>query len=103
MVVKDKVGRHRYILFFFKNKKIDSIVDRKFKLVFCKKNYGIIRCRHIDKDKVIEFLNKHGYKTIKTSGTIKKLKKLIESIGKNEDFRFPMAGSQGANQSQPKE
>ncbi len=78
MVVKDKVGRHRYILFFSPDKNFKAIKKIKFvKLAFSKDNYGIVKCRHIDKEKVIGYLNRAGYKTIKTSGTIKKLKKYL--------------------------
>ena len=84
MVVKDKVGRHRYILFFSPDKNFKAIKKIKFvKLAFSKDNYGIVKCRHTDKEKVIDYLNKAGYKTIKTSGTIKKLKKFLINLSQS--------------------
>ena len=83
MVVKDKKGRHRYILFAVNTKKEEVIkkikkAPIKIKLAFYNGEYGIIKCSHIEKQEAINFLNNYcKFKTIKTSGTIKKLKKLI--------------------------
>ncbi|MCD6330968.1 MAG: Rpp14/Pop5 family protein, partial [Thermoplasmata archaeon] len=47
--------------------------------------YGIVRCGHLQKEEIIDLLNslqneKFRLKTLKTSGTIKKLKKEINSF-----------------------
>ncbi len=83
MVVKEKIGRQRYILFIVngikKERLYDILKERKLKLSFYDGKYGIVKCKHIEKEETIDFLNKKGLKTIKTSGTIKKLKKLVSS------------------------
>ncbi len=93
MVVKDKRGRHRYILFAIEGIERRDIVEAiknftpKIQLVFYDGKYGIVKCKHLAKDKVIDFLNSikikgSKIKTLKTSGTIKKLKKNLVSFGK---------------------
>ena len=83
MVVKEKRGRYRYILFKNNGKSREQIAVKikkspvKIKIAFYSDEYAIARCRHRDKEAAISFLNSIGMKTIKTSGTIKKLKKLI--------------------------
>lgn len=82
MVVKDKIGRQRYILFISdrSKKELMEVVRKykgKIKLIQYNKEYGIIRCGHKEKEKVINFLNNCGLRTIKTSGTIKKLRKIL--------------------------
>jgi RNase P/RNase MRP subunit POP5 len=95
MVVKELRGRKRYILFTVKGtnkKEIINLVnesDLKLRLIFYNKEYGIVRCPHFDKDKTIAFLqtikiNNCPIQTLKTSGTIKKLKREISSIGFSE-------------------
>ncbi len=89
MVVKDKVGRHRYILFKNNNRSREQILKEikkspvKLKIVFYSNGYTIVKCKHTDKEKAISFLNDSGLETVKTSGTIKKLKKLI-GFGKSQ-------------------
>jgi len=87
MVVREKVGRKRYILFLSKGKNREEIIEMvkgKYYLAYYSKNFGIIRCRHTEKEKAIQFLKKHSFKTLKTSGTIKKLKEYISSSLLNE-------------------
>ena len=83
MVVKEKIGRKRYILFLNNGRKkeeIIGVVRGKYYLAYYSKNFGIVKCKHIEKENTIEFLTHHGFKTIKTSGTIKKLKNYINSF-----------------------
>ncbi len=83
MVVREKVGRKRYILFFNKGKSRDEIqklIKGKAYLAYHSKFFSIVRCKHTEKEKVIAFLKENSYKTVKTSGTIKKLKKQINSF-----------------------
>ncbi len=81
MVVKEKIGRNRYILFLIeKEEDIKFLKSENLKLVFLNEKYGIVKCKHTEKEKVIEFLNKKKFKTLKTSGTIRKLKRYIKSI-----------------------
>ncbi|MBC7080987.1 MAG: hypothetical protein H5T44_01880 [Thermoplasmatales archaeon] len=82
MVVKDKTGRHRYILFTANSEKIGLLkkYKNKLKLVFYDGKYGAVKCSHIEKEEVINFLNSIDCKTIYTSGTIKKIKKVINNF-----------------------
>ncbi len=85
VVVKDRVGRRRYII--ARNtpqlrRLISQIrkIDPAAKIAYFDESYALIRCRHWYKEKVIEFLNSHGVKTYITTGTIKKGKKIIEKL-----------------------
>ncbi len=83
MVVKEKVGRKRYILFFNEGRgrnEILRLIKGKAYLAYYSKFFSIIRCKHTEKEEMIEFLKEKGFKTIKTSGTIKKLKKYINNF-----------------------
>jgi len=85
VVVKDKVGRRRYIL--LKNepvvrKIIGEIrkIDAQAKIVYYDDNFAILRCRHWYKDDILHLLWSRGIKTYATSGTIKKTKRIMKSI-----------------------
>ena len=83
MVIKERIGRKRYILFLNEGKsknEILNLIDGRAYLAFYSKNFAIVRCKHTEKDKIIAYLKSMGFKTIKTSGTIKKLKKYINSF-----------------------
>ncbi len=85
MVVKDKVGRRRYIIarnMPYLRRLIEEIrkIDDKAKIVYFDDRFAIIRCRHWHKEAIIQFLNKQGIKTYKTTGTIKKAKRIIRGI-----------------------
>ena len=61
MVVKDKKGRKRYILFTIGDvdkKEIQKALKGKYpqiRLILYDGKYGIVKCRHSDKDNVIGF------------------------------------------------
>ncbi len=85
MVVKDKVGRRRYIIvnnseslknLFIELKKIDSFS----KIIKQTGGYSIVRCHHRYRDKIIAVLNENGVKTYRTTGTIRKALRIIRSI-----------------------
>lgn len=85
MVVKDRVGRRRYIL--IKNEPrlrrfVGEIrkIDEKAKIVYYDDNFAILRCRHWYKDDILQLLWKNGFQTYTTSGTIKKTKRVMKSI-----------------------
>ncbi len=85
MVVKDKVGRRRYIL--IKNdprlrKFVSEIrkIDEKAKIVYYNDDFAILRCRHWFKDKILHLLWDNGFQTYSTSGTIKKTKRIMRSL-----------------------
>ena len=85
MVVKDKVGRRRYILLRNEpsiRKLIKDIreIDERAKIVYYDDNFAILRCRHWYKDEILQFLWDRGIKTYATSGTIKKIKRIMKSI-----------------------
>ncbi len=88
MVVKEKRGRYRYIIFRgegIKKREIYNLMKSsgmKLKMAFYQGNYFIIKCRHLDKENVLDYFNTRGkgkLKSIKTSGTIKKLKRYINN------------------------
>lgn len=96
MVVKNKVGRRRYIAFVVESRKItkeeisnaiikelrrrgEKIALVKPRLIWFEDNKGILRCSHLKKEETISTLNSLGSgihaRTIKTSGTIKGVKR----------------------------
>ena len=90
MVVKEKRGRRRYIIFEgegVSKREIYQIInssDIKLKLAFHTGKYFIIRCPHTEKERVIALFTEKGegkIRSLKTSGTIKKLKEYIKSVG----------------------
>lgn len=106
MVVKDRIGRNRYIAFVVErkeavdHKEVASAILSKAsafgglgnirpRVVFFEGNRGILRCSHLAKDKAIELLSsideiggkKVRIKTLSTSGTVKKVKKFLEDYG----------------------
>ena len=72
MVVKEKRGRRRYIIFAgddVSKKEIYEIVKASgmnLKLVLHRGKYFIIRCPHKDKEKVIELFKEEGRGRIKS-------------------------------------
>jgi len=98
-MIKEKAGRQRYILFSVSGNasrkdiihSINNSYRKKYNdedmpwLTVYEKNYGIVRCKHTKKEEIIDLLNsveannKFSIKTLKTSGTIKKLKKEINN------------------------
>ncbi|MEA2054855.1 MAG: Rpp14/Pop5 family protein [Candidatus Thermoplasmatota archaeon] len=99
-MVKEKTGRQRYILFSvnggISRSEIIHAINNSYRkayedddvpwLTVYEKKYGIARCKHTRKDDVINLLNslkindKFFIRTLKTSGTIKKLKKEISNF-----------------------
>ncbi|MCD6512326.1 MAG: hypothetical protein J7K61_01820 [Thermoplasmata archaeon] len=75
MVVKERRGRKRYILFIS-----DKKVDIAARIVYREGNFGIARCWHREVNKTRNALEKAGARTLKTSGTIKKLKEYISKF-----------------------
>lgn len=91
MVVKDQIGRKRYILC-----SIDGLEKRELlknlrennitvKIVLHNNRYCVLRCSHDKKDEIITLLDNpalkdKGIKSIKTSGTIKKLKRYMDIV-----------------------
>jgi len=100
MVVKDKVGRKRYIVFQQKDGKFHkgemiAVLNRSTEkpyLMMLEGKYGIVFIRHWHQKEVTEFLNKSHtingktvvLKTIKTSGTARKAKKILEELKQRE-------------------
>lgn len=100
MVVKEKVGRKRYILFRLESatisrkefaRALEKCIEGSMsgegmeglRLILLNGGKGILMCPHSRKDNVIAVLNgmqSAGMKvqTIRTSGTIRKLKEIIE-------------------------
>ncbi len=95
-MIKDKVGRRRYILFSVNGEasRFDLIraINNQYRKAFDNdnvpwltvytNNQGIVRCHHTQQDYIIYLLNSVSTDTFslitcKTSGTIKKLKKQI--------------------------
>jgi len=85
VVVKDKVGRRRYILIRNESKVRKLIgdirnIDEQAKIVYYDENFAILRCRHWYKDEILQFLWNQGIKTYATSGTIRKTKRIMKGI-----------------------
>lgn len=85
MVVKDRVGRRRYIIVMNIPKLRKLIyeirkIDKAAKIAYYEEEYAVIRCRHWFKEKIIEYLRKMGVETIITTGTIKKAKRIIKNL-----------------------
>jgi len=97
MTVREKTGRRRYILFTLEKsgeipqETMISVLNRRIRergldrrkirsrLIFFGTGFGIVRCSHIYKEKMIEILNGIGIdgsqvRTIRTSGTLKTLR-----------------------------
>ncbi len=85
MVVRDRVGRRRYIVVKY-SPEIKSLiekmreVDPKVKIIVRINGFAILFCRHWYKGKIIEILRRNGIKTYRTTGTIKKAKKMISTL-----------------------
>ena len=85
MVVKDKIGRRRYII-VENAEELDSVmrdirkIDNKARIITRIDNFSIIFCRHWYKERVIEILKSRGINTYRTAGTIKKAKEFIKII-----------------------
>ena len=88
MVVKDKIGRRRYIIAKY-DSKIEKIMprikefDSYAKIIAIQKNFVIVRCRHWYKERILQYFNENDIKTIITTGTIRKAKKIIDSLNEN--------------------
>jgi len=85
VVVKDKVGRRRYIVALRTENIKEAFreiknVDEWAKIISVNDKYVLVRCRHWYKDEVISILLQHGVETKITTGTIKKAKKIINSL-----------------------
>ncbi len=89
MVVKDKIGRKRYIVSYCNMKKVDlddflKDVTRKYQIkvsiILYNNGFNILRCKHLDKDRLINILNTKNFKTYKATGTVKKAKEILAMI-----------------------
>ncbi|NPA75016.1 MAG: hypothetical protein GXO25_02905 [Euryarchaeota archaeon] len=85
MVVKSKIGRRRYIVIEDTPRlpaalrKIKSI-DMWSRIVYRDGTFAILRCKHWHKEQIIQTLNNAGIKTYRTTGTIKKAKRIIKAL-----------------------
>ena len=85
MVVKEKVGRRRYIIVENTWKLEDIIgeikkIDNKSKVITKIGDFSIILCRHWYKERIIDFLKSYNIRTYRTTGTIKQAKKVIKNL-----------------------
>jgi hypothetical protein len=89
MVVKDKIGRKRYIVSYSNMKKVDLDAflrdlaikyQIKASIIVYNNGFNILRCKHLDKDRLINILNSKNFKTYKVTGTIKKAKEIVSMI-----------------------
>ena len=85
MVVKDKIGRRRYII-AEKSDEIEAVmgvikkIDFSARIILKDEKFILLRCKHWYKDELIRILNENGIKTYKTTGTIKKAKKIMTGL-----------------------
>lgn len=112
MRVKEKIGRKRYIvfqitigdfrkddlekmIFLYARRKFKNFKNLKLNLIKFDGEFGILRCSWKYKNDTIEFLNSMtkikgkdvDLRTIKTTGTIKKAKKIIRDICERRHIR----------------
>ena len=85
MVVKDKIGRRRYIIAKNEKKLIFLMndvrsIDKKSKIIFTTGDFAVIFCRHWYKDKIVELLKSKNVKTYYTTGTIKRARRVIKVL-----------------------
>ncbi len=85
MVVKDKIGRRRYII-LEKSDNIGNVMgqikkmDPSAKIILKDERFILLRCKHWHKEEIIRILNENGIKTYRTTGTIKKAKKIMAGL-----------------------
>ncbi|MDP8012164.1 MAG: hypothetical protein ACP5F1_04430 [Thermoplasmata archaeon] len=85
MVVKDKIGRKRYVIVYNTDNLSDILkhIHLKFhmNLRFILKlgHYSIIKIPHYEKNKFLELLMEFNVPTMKTTGTLKKAKEIIKN------------------------
>lgn len=85
MVVKDKIGRKRYVIVYnvenlpeiLKHIHLKFHIDLKFILKLG--HYSVIKIPHKDKEKFLELIHEFNIITIKTTGTIRKAKEIIKN------------------------
>ena len=80
MVVKDKIGRRRYIIAEKKENLDEIIKEFKGRIVYENEKFAVIFCKHYLKDFALKTLHENSVKTYKTTGTIKKAKKIISNL-----------------------
>ncbi len=85
MVVKDRVGRRRYIIAEDSPKVPEALreirkIDDWGKLILRDRGFALIRCKHWNKKKVLDILHSHGIKTYRTTGTIRKAKRIMRGL-----------------------
>lgn len=80
MVVKDKVGRRRYIIVEKKENLEEIIKEFKGRIVYENEKFAVIFCKHYLKDFALKTLHENSVNTFKTTGTIKKAKKIISNL-----------------------
>jgi len=86
VVVKDRVGRRRYILFRTDLPERDTrdVLRTLFvgedvpmpKFIFQVGDTAVVRCKHWHRDRTAEILSRR-FQTLKTTGTLKKAKKYL--------------------------
>jgi hypothetical protein len=91
MVVKDRVGRRRYILARVpEGTSTDSLITMAkrsgdqgvpLRIIDHQDGFVLVRCRHLDVQNVRDDLNGDGLETIVTSGTIKGAEKRASEKG----------------------
>ena len=80
MVVKDIVGRRRYIIVEKKENLEEIIKEFKGRIVYENEKFAVIFCKHYLKDFALKTLHENSVNTFKTTGTIKKAKKIISNL-----------------------
>ncbi len=85
MVVKQKIGRKRYIILYetpgFNGflRHVNTKSDINAKVVYRDTKFIILRVPHRFRDKLLFLAKEHNILTLKTTGTIKKAKNLIKN------------------------
>jgi RNase P/RNase MRP subunit POP5 len=71
-----KRWRKRYIVFKCKDWRKAMVSLKGARLIYSDGEYGIIRIKHLEKDRALGLLNQVG-ETVKTTGSIKKAKEIL--------------------------
>ncbi len=84
MVVKDRIGRRRYIIVY----NVDDLgsimrsISKKFRIdinfIFKTDHYSVFRIKHWDKERLLSLLRDFNIPTLRVTGTVKKAKEIVK-------------------------
>lgn len=84
MVVKDKIGRKRYVIVYNVDNlgTILRLISKKFRIdmhfILKSNHYSVVRIKHWDKDRFISLMKDFNIPTVKVTGTVRKAKEIVK-------------------------